>query len=203
MRRPSLTRFSLLAVTFAAATFFQCDGSEKPDGDPDTSTCEGALPGGVVYPDEKKASDEALVRVWEARCRAPSDPSRAFVLAAPENGAVVPADVPVEIRWEKAAAHGRLLPFHFGVGRALAHMPPITGDVWLVELSPADGGDALHVFTGDTAWTPDDAQWSRLVEMREVRVKIWNAHLEKGVIFEASDGPFVSPTIGSFTIEAP
>lgn len=187
---------TIVAASLAAAFFLQCDGGgDEPEG----ARCEGAIPSGVVYPDENRASDEALERVWEARCRASS--AKGFVLSSPEDGAVVPAGAPVEIRWEVSSSGSAFLGLRLGIARAHAHLPPITGDVYLVELAPVTGGEPLYVFTADTSWTPGDAEWSRLAEMKEIRVTVWSAHLEKGVIFEASDGPFVSPRVGRFTIE--
>ncbi|HWV37922.1 MAG TPA: hypothetical protein VN033_05540 [Vulgatibacter sp.] len=191
-------RIPLVAASLAAAFFLQCDGGgDEPEG---PLLCEGSIPTGVVYPDENRASDEALERVWESRCRASN--AKGFVLSSPEDGAVVPAAAPVEIRWEPLVTQSAFLGLRFGIARAHAHLPPITGDVHLVELAPAGGGTPLYVFTADTWWTPGDEEWSRLVAMGEIRVTVWSAHLEKGVILdEAADGPFVSPKVGRFTIE--
>ena len=187
-----------ILAAFAAAFLLHCSADE---GSPGTSSCDEAVPAGVVYPDEHRASDEALERVWEARCRASR--AKGWVLAAPEDGAAVPAAAPVEIRWEAATSTTSFLGLRFGVERALAHVPPITGDVHLIELAPAGGGAPLYVFTADTSWTPGDAEWSRLVAMKEIAVTIWSAHLEKGVILDPSDGPFVSPRVGHFSVEGP
>lgn len=193
MSRPITT----VAVTLAAAFFLQCDGGGGEQED--TRVCEGAIPSGVVYPDQKRASDEALERVWEVRCRASN--AKGFALSSPEPGAAVPAASPVEIRWEAVSGGSAFLGLRLGIARAHAHLPPVTGDVFLVELAPAAGGSPLYVFTADTSWTPGAEEWARLVGMREVRVTIWSAHLEKGVILDPADGPFVSPRVGHFTIE--
>ena len=194
MRR---TPFAVLAA-FAAAFLFHCSAGDEA---PAVSSCEEAVPTGVVYPDDHRASDEAFVHVWEARCRASK--AKGWVLAAPEEGAAVPAAAPVELRWELATSTAGFLGLGFGVERALAHVPPITGDVHLIELAPAGGGTPLYVFTADTSWTPGVAEWSRLVAMKDIAVTIWSAHFEKGVILDPADGPFVSPRVGHFSVEGP
>lgn len=193
-------RRTLPIVAFLAASFLHCDaGDDGPKAE--LADCEGALPPSVVYPGDHPASEDALVRVWEARCRATT--RNGHVLVAPQEGATVPAETPVTLSWEKASVQGGILGLRVGVSRALAH-GSITGEVYLVELAPAGGGEALYVFTEERTWTPGAQDWARLVSMGEVRVTIWNAHLEKNVILDPSDGPFVSPRVGHFTIvEAP
>ncbi|WP_169788720.1 hypothetical protein [Vulgatibacter incomptus] len=207
------TRWGAAAAAAIAATFIQC-GSEK--GSPETGRCEGAVPDRVVYPDERRASDEALERVWVDRCDASTDPAQAYVLISPADAATVPADQPVELRWGRALASaapagiGRPArldapafgwpSISFGIPKAAAHIPPITGWVYLVELRPAAGGDPLYVFTADESWLPDEAEWAELRAMGSIDVTIWTAYLDKNVIYDAKDGPFVSPSPSRFTI---
>ncbi len=232
MRRIPLARTIAVLGVAAAASFLQCGEGESRS---DSGCDEGPFPhSSTIYPDERRASDEALDRVWSDRCRATVEAGRSYALASPAHDEVVSPDEPVEFRWERAALAASIVPagadaiapaasspmralaawgsgstsssgrglLYLGIATASAHMPPVTGEVYLVEFRPLGAGPPLYVFTADESWIPDAEAWETLRAMGKVDVMIWTAYLEDNVIF-AGDGPFISPAASRFTIGTP
>lgn len=138
----------------------------------------------VIY--EGTASDEALEVVWPRLPEAQADGD--LRLLAPEDD--VPASPPPEIRWsgEEASLPPGIEPWPlpFGPAVAAAHLPPVTGMVYLIEL---EGADTLRIFTDRTSFTPGEADWARLHGggARTIEVRLYRAYLEKNAVTE---GPF-------------
>lgn len=174
----------------------------------DDHTAEG-LPQ-VIY--EGDASDEALERFWAKVPSATPSTTSGAVLSSPSNGAVLPAATPPTLRWMLATAsrladpqettYGsrRIAPARWlEIAPAHAHLPPVTGMVYLVELRTSAGEAApSRLFTTNTEWTLDATTWSALKAAKKpVEVTIWNGYLNQNVVEE---GPFVSAKT-TFTIE--
>lgn len=201
-------RISILAVSLVAVNGIRCGSDDTGEGG--SGLCEGALPdeADVVY--AGNASDEAIERLWDKRCHASSDAGLAPELASPVDGASVPAETPVELEWEGGVALAPVPRIHtapgggsrfqlsFGLPVAWAHLPPITGWVYLVELRGAGG--SLWLFTTERSWTPDPVAWNRMVSMGRIEVRITSAYLNQNVVEE---GPYASGQASVFTIEAP
>ncbi|WP_373048676.1 hypothetical protein [Vulgatibacter sp.] len=188
-----LTRISLVACSLLAVQLVRCGGSDATENQ--GLRCEGALPA-VVY--DGDASDEAIERVWDKRCTAEAV-AGAATLSEPAAGAVVGSSVPATLRWEQAIAAlpggatrlqapaGVMPQLAFGLPLAWAHLPPVTGWVYLVEMKLADGS-SLWLFTTERSWQPDPIAWRRLVGSGEVSVEITSTYLNQNVIEE---GPWL------------
>ncbi len=205
------------ATVFAIAAFFvQCGGEE-----PSTTELPPVVYGG-------SASDEALERVWPKIATAEVSASSGAKMTSPAPGTAVPKDSPQAITWmigvarreapgvlpyASTAGHDRLvatgapaLPnrdpminLYFGSALAEAHLPPVTGDVFLIELrTAANEENPLRVFTTDDSWFPDPMSWDRLKAAGgPITVKIYNAYVNKNVIEE---GPYTRDDVTTFDI---
>lgn len=189
-------KLSVLALAVLAVQLVRC--GDDTGGGESASHCEGALPTSVVY--AGAASDEAIERVWDRRCDAEAIDGAA-TLVSPAEGEAVPATRAPTLRWEQALAAapvrtqtrqggtGPSFPtISFGVQPAWAHLPPVTGWVYLVELRPASGGESAWLFTDQLSWTPDAVMWGRLLGAGTLTVRITSAYLNQNVVDE---GPWL------------
>lgn len=195
----------LAAATVATAAYFiQCG--------PEESTVE--LPP-VVYGGD--ASDEAFERVWPKIATAESSAMLSARISDPANGAALPAASSPTFSWSLAS--GALnapreapdpdgfegtpvrLTLSFGSATAEAHLPPVTGEVYLLEfVTGAGDANPLRVFTTDTSWTADPDSWNRLKAAGgSITIKLYNAYLNQNIIEE---GPYASPEPVAFTVSA-
>lgn len=182
------TRVVVVLVAVLALQLVRCGDEHEPPAD---------LPD-VVY--EGTASDEALEAVWPRLGEAEADDD--FRLLAPEED--VPASPSPEIRWsgeEASLPPGPALerwPLPLGPRVAAAHLPPVTGMVYLVEL---EGAGTVRVFTDRTSFTPGESDWARLHGggARTVEVRLYRAYLVQNAVTE---GPFRGAD-GSFRVLAP
>ena len=152
------------------------------------------------------ASDEAYVRVSERIASAMVSMTSAAQMTAPMNGASVPSSQRPTFSWSLPNARGVPAPggapqkhaaISFAVQEALAHGPPTTGDVFLLEISTS-ASNTVKVFTKQTSWQIDDANWSKLkAGGSAATIKIYNAFVNNNVIEE---GPFTPPSPTTFTI---
>lgn len=193
----------LAAATVATAAYFiQCGPEEETV----------ALPP-VVYGGD--ASDEALERVWPKIATAESSATLSARISAPANGAALPAGSSPTFSWSlvsgayvpgirqpspaSEAPGSKALAFSFGSAIAEAHLPPVTGEVYLLEfITGAGEANPLRVFTTDTSWTADPDSWNRLKAAGgSITLKIYNAYLNQNIVEE---GPYASPEPVAFTV---
>lgn len=202
-----LRSLAVLAA-FLSVHLVHCGGG----GEEDVSTCGGKVPqdcdgshiqGCVIYGDSI-ASDEAIVRVWDRICRASAlEGAAAFV--SPAGGAQV-ALGELELVWEQTLAlappsgdvparpRGTPGPIvTFGLAEAWAHLPPVTGWTYLIELRPEEG-DSLWIYTVESRWKPDAVVRSHLAPGTWT-ASITSAYLNRNVVEE---GPWLG---GSITFE--
>ena len=199
-----LGKLSTLGICLVAAFFVRCG---EDDGETAGLCGDARLPP-VIY--DGVASDEAIERVWDKRCLA-KEHAGAAALASPEEGSAVPAGKAPMMRWaqEIAAAPqparpgerrdgGFVLPsLSFGIEEARAHLPPVTGWVYLIEMIPSSG-ETVWLFTSLESWRPDPVSWRRLSGAETITVRITSAYLNQNVV---EDGPWLGPE-RSFRLEA-
>ena len=196
------TRLAAAFLAFLAVQTIHCgDDSDDPD---DGERCGGAVQT-ILYPDETSsdgssgpiASDEALERVWDRRCRAESLPGAAS-LTSPAAGATV-SRADLALRWDQtiaaapvrapaapAAPAFELPGISFGIREAAAHLPPVTGWVYLIELRQGEG-ESIWVFTTRHEWRPDPVTRAMIAD-GPVEVRITSAYLRNNVVEE---GPWL------------
>lgn len=191
------TRVLGATILAVAAYFVQCGGDETNNTD---------LPP-VVY--GGSASDEAFERVWPKIATAESSVSSSAKITGPANGTAVPAASAQKISWmiglarREATGGGRAFAsesaLYFGSALAEAHLPPVTGDVFMLEFrTSANEAEPLRVFTTDSEWFPDPVSWDRLKAAgAPISLKIYNAYVNKNVVEE---GPFTRDETVTFTI---
>lgn len=206
MRWGTFGRGSGLLLACLAVNLVHCDDGDEGPG---PGTCNDPFPAAasIHYDEASGASDEALERLWDKLCVADTSAALAPAIVAPADGAVLPVDTPFEIRWESgiatlapvapagAPSQARPLRLSFGPPAAHAHMPAVTGVVYLIELRPSSGG-SLWAFVkrereDRKAWTPDGAFWEKIVALEgPIELHITGAHLRENVVDE---GPYTSP----------
>jgi len=168
------------------------------------------------------ATDEAWHGLEDALKRAP-DSSRAVTLLSPSEGQVYTgADAAPLWEWssplssvlEQDGAKGRLAlrarprperSVLSWVGELLvptahAHLPPYTGDLYLVEVSVPGRTCPVRVLTSELAWQLDTASWNTLREAagNALTVQVTSAYLEQNRVTE---GPFRMATPRTFRME--
>jgi hypothetical protein len=197
----STSRILSAALLAIGAFFLQCSGEDEPVDLPE-----------VVY--DGDASDEALERVWPKIASAELSDTRAARITAPMNNQEISSSSPPTFSWALATSERPASPslggggaklaqgvLYFGSAIAEAHLPPVTGEVYLVELDLSSHGstrEPLRLFTTKLDWTPDAASWDLLKSAAgAIRIKIYNAYLNKNVLEE---GPFTREETVSFTI---
>ena len=168
------------------------------------------------------ATDEAWHGLVDAMKR-PPDSSRAVDLLSPTQGQVYTADAAAP-RWEWSSPlasrergnsegmlalqarprPGRSVLAWVGellVPTAHAHLPPYTGDLYLVEVSVPGRTCPVRVLTSELAWQLDTESWSTLREAagKELTVQVTSAYLEQNRVTE---GPYRMATPRTFRMEA-
>jgi len=195
------TRLAAALLAFLAVQTIQC-GSDDTDPADGAGRCGGAVPA-ILYPDEQAgddagpvASDEALERVWDRRCRAERIAGAAAITSPAQGSTVSRAEF--SLAWEQTiaaaparspapAAKGPALPrLSFGIREAAAHLPPVTGWVYLVEVRQVDR-PSIWVFTTRHEWRPDPVARAGL-GTGPVTVQITSAYLRNNVVEE---GPWL------------
>jgi hypothetical protein len=182
-------RFLVVGAVIVSVQLARC-------GDPTEETPE--LPD-VIYDGE--ASDEAWEVLWPRL--ADAEVKASLQLVAPSG--TVEAAPPPTFTWGARASlsprfPGRAWPLPFlAPPAALAHLPPVSGTVVVLEIR---GAELVRVFTTEGSWTPVAAEWQRITggAAREVSVRLYSAYLNANVVEE---GPFVSPAPATFHVEAP
>ena len=82
----------------------------------------------------------------------------------------------------------------FFVGRARAHLPPITSDLYYVEIGMPGSDCPLRVLTTNESWVPDEASWNTMrATPGAFTVTITSAYLVENRITE---GPYRAAVVG-------
>jgi hypothetical protein len=187
--------FTATAIA-CGAYFLQC-GPEEP-----TVELPPVIYGGI-------ASDEAFERVWPKIASAEVSTTLSAQLTAPMNGATIPAGTAPTFTWTLAGAQkeairgGRVQTaqafLSFGSAPALAHLPPVTGNVYLLELTTTPGeANPLRVFTNEMSWTADPDSWARMkAATGAITVKLYNAYVNANILEE---GPYTRSEASTFNV---
>ena len=158
----------------------------------------------VVY--ESGGSDEVLLTMNDAKARATAD-ANSPVITSPAQGQKLPASGPaLQITWTspiKIASSLRApLPAHHGhapglfdlvasavIPSARAHEPPVSSDVYVVELAVPEQQCPVTIVTTELSHTLDAATWGELAAAagKPLTLSITSAYLEAGRI---NEGPF-------------
>lgn len=209
MKNAFLTSIVLTASALA------CDHDH--DEEPIVDACGEPAYGGDT-------SDEAWMAVVDAYDRAEIGTADAVTITSPAPATVVPATGPApSFAWTSPLAAAPILPRAlalapisgasegswwldaldalggFFVGRAHAHLPPVTGDVYYVELRISGRECAVRAFTTEQSWTPDAQDWATLKANVGVPIElvITSAYLSENRVTE---GPFRPATALTFEV---
>jgi hypothetical protein len=168
------------------------------------------------------ATDEAWLGLVDAMKRAP-DSSRAVDLLSPTEGQVYTgADAAPRWEWnsplhaslERGSPRGTLaLQARPRSGRSVlawvgellvptahAHLPPYTGELYLVEVSVPGRSCPVRVLTSELAWQLDAESWSTLREAagNNLTVQVTSAYMVQNRVTE---GPYRMATPRTFRME--
>lgn len=194
-------KLSFTGLGFLALTLIQC-GSE------------GGGEADVIY--QGTATDEAYVSFVDAEARITVNDAKAPSVTMPTEGQMYqPGDAPPPFRWTEglSASLERVpLPARRGAARpatlmdlllpgeraAFAHLPPVTGKVYLARFSIPGRSTQLLVLTTNTDYTPDAAAWDSIKGASgPISLEIVAAYLRDNRIEE---GPFKAAATRSFSI---
>lgn len=157
-----------------------------------------------------KGSDEAFLVLADAEARVMIDDAKAPVLTAPAEAALLPAATPPTFTWTAGFVASAPRPHRrrtlpalpaagapWGEAIARAHLPPITGPVFLLKFQGA-AGEPLYVLTTEPSFTPEAAVWAKLAALGgAITVEMTGAYLRNNVLEE---GPYRARTPRHFTI---
>ena len=164
------------------------------------------------------ASDEAYLTIVDALDKVQKDDAQAPDVTAPEDGAVFAedGDAPT-FAWTSslAASAGPSLPASSRRRRspsffdelsqvvfpvAHAHLPPVTGDIYLAEIAVPGRTCPVRGLTTDLEWKLDDESWSVLQETggEDLSLRLVSAFLVENRI---SEGPFEPTAVRTFRVE--
>lgn len=171
---------------------------------------------GVIY--LGNASDEAYLVLTDAEPRVMVDNAMAPVLSSPTEGQALPAATVPTFSWTAGfvAVDPRRLPGRQQPGRAPAlpaapapwgesaahaHLPPITGAIFLLTFKQSEGSAApIVVLTTESGFTPTAEVWTKIKALGSaVTLEMTGAYLRSNVIEE---GPFRATSPRHFTITA-
>lgn len=122
-----------------------------------------------------------------ARGRVQVGSPMAPAFTAPAEGAIMTgSDAPPLISWSSPLAK--------------PHLPPVTGDVYLVEIAVPGRSCPVNLLTTDESWQLDAASWAAVTAggAHDVAVTITAAYLVEGRITE---GPFQPSAPRTFKIQ--
>lgn len=192
-----------------AANLVHCDNVEKRD-----SSLPEVVYGGI-------ASDEAFERLWPKIPTAEVSASKGAMIIAPAAGATLSGALPSSFTW---AAHASARPaarpqlaemkvrdprqtlsfsldgasIDFGLGAAEAHLPPVSGNIFLLELSLPGSDAPIRILTTELSWTPDPTSWSRMRSAGgPISARLYNAYLRDNILEE---GPYTRGDTVSFSV---
>jgi len=163
------------------------------------------------------ATDEAWMTMVDAQSK-PTDSSRAVTLMSPTEGEVFAAGAaaprfewtsPLRASLEQntssryalarpAASRGVLSwVAELLVPTAEAHLPPYTGDIYLVEVTVPGRECPVQLLTSELAWQVDSESWKAMEEGagQELRLQVTSAYLQDNRLKE---GPYRLETPRTF-----
>jgi len=194
-----------LCTATALATAALHAGACAPEDPGSPSAGAGDPLARVIY--GGSANDDGLRALLAA---APEvNPAQAAIFDAPEDGALLPAGQPADIRWRirdplgwlprpgrgeppAQAPHWDLLG---PVRAAHAHGAPMNGRGYLLVLSGPEGEVLARVFTTALSYTPDAATWDALsAEGSPITAVVTNAVFADGRV-APDGGPFAGEPI--------
>lgn len=204
--RPFALRSSVSAIAICVA----CSAGAPDERSSERPNLEDEL-AEVVY--QGTVTDEALLRLLD---RVPQPESQPQVsVCSPEAGAGVTAASPIEFSFamhscalvpepspKRRSAEpvlsvllGALTP----IGVAHAHGAPFNGTAYYLRVLDAEGVVRMQAFTDGTAYTPNQAQWARMIESTgTLRLEIVWAEFDNNEV--AGNGPFEAPPV-SFRLQ--
>lgn len=166
---------------------------------------------GVIY--LGSASDEAYLVLTDAEPRVMVNDAMAPVLSSPTEGQALAAATVPTFTWTAgfvALEPGRLpgrrerralpaAPAPWGEAAAHAHLPPITGAIFLLSFKPAEGSAApVVVLTTESGFTPTAEVWTKIKALGSaITLEMTGAYLRSNVLEE---GPFRATSPRHFTI---
>jgi hypothetical protein len=180
-------------------------GKEAPE-----SKCGEPLYGG-------SATDEAWMTMVDAQ-KKPMDSSLAVTLMSPAEGETFAANAtPPTFSWTsplraslerdrpsrhaRASARSSRGPLawlgELLVPTAEAHLPPFTGDIYLVQVTVPGRECPVEVLTSELAWKVDEASWATLggAAGQDLRLQVTSAYLQDNRLKE---GPYRLATPRTF-----
>ena len=149
-------------------------------------------------------TDEVYATMLDAKSRATSDP-QGPAITAPTADEKLPAATPASFTWTspihvaslfpRVAPHVRHTPSLFDrltsvvIPSAYAHEPPVSSDVYLVEIAVPGAQCPVTVVTTDLDVTLDAAHWQELTAAagKDLTLSITSAYLQVGRVQE---GPY-------------
>lgn len=164
--------------------------------------CEPTVFGG-------KASDEAWASVREALPNAQENEAKAPTVTSPDSGKQFGAGArPLEFSWTSplsarrdvrpwVPSKRRFSPWSLIVRTAEAHLPAVTGEVFLLEVGKQGESCPYRVLTTDKAFSTDDGLEKRLSDGGEFTATVTSVYLQDNRVTE---GPYRSPKANEFTI---
>ena len=212
--RPFALRSSASAIAICVA----CSAGAPDEGGAEHAHLEDEL-GDVVY--QGKVTDEALLRLLDHELQAEVEPRVSVCSMAA--GATVTPDTPVEFSlstsgcalapdpspnrhaWNSSTQPaeepvlsilvGALVP----IGVAHAHGAPFNGTAYYLRVVDAHGVVSMQAFTDAMTYTPNQAQWARMVESTgPLRLEIVWAEFDNNEV--AGSGPFEAQPV-SFQLQ--
>lgn len=207
-------RFAPALLGLLVVPLGACPGSEA-DCAPQASEegAEEARDEDVVY--GGLGNDEVWLTLYDAKDRAQTGGDAATVVV-PSAGQVLPGDTLPTFEWESplrltlgpqrpeplwAPRPGSPLDAltRWLIPSALAHLPPVTSDAYLLEIGIPGRTCPRSIVTTGLVHTLDEATWSDVKSAagQDLTLTVWSAYLTTGVITE---GPFVTEPV-SFRVE--
>lgn len=180
----------------------------------DTSSGGGSSSGQAAAPEPIYAgdtTDEAWLEMWDQQRNATDSTTQAATLVTPAENQTLSAQNPPTFEWTSPLAmrgapsathrHAMLAPraSWSWVSTAWAHGDPVTGAVhWLRFTLP--GGNQVHVFTTELAWTPTVAQWQPFAAAgnADIRLEVTSAYMNQNRV---AQGPFHNPQARLFKVQ--
>lgn len=178
-------------------------------GKEEEQTCGEPLYGG-------SATDEAWMTMVDAQKKA-ADSSKAVTVTAPTEGEVLSTNTPYRVSWTSPlrASLERNSPGRLAmasprpsrgplawlgellVPTAQAHLPPYTGDIYLVQVTVPGRECPVQVLTSELSWLVDQDSWDIMADAKEqpLSIQITSAYLQDNRLKE---GPFRMATPRTF-----
>ncbi|WP_224362747.1 hypothetical protein [Hyalangium versicolor] len=202
------TRRRILGSICASALLLTSACGKDEEEEP--SKCGDPLYGG-------SATDEAWMTMVDAQ-KKPQDSSRAVTVTSPSAGATLASNAsPPLISWTSPlrASLDRDTPGRLArafprqkrgplawlgellVPTAEAHLPPYTGDIYLVQVTVPGRECPLEVLTSDLSWQMDAASWTAVAGAngQDLSLQITSAYLQENRLKE---GPYRLATPHTF-----